>query len=437
MLYIYVGGAVSERFRYASALIFDYILHIPYEILSDLPEDLQGTVCINYTGRRIKGMLNIPKTVFLEREDCEAISYAVGFAPDLLLFYDQNWGDAFLSFDIFSATFYIATEYYYYQASSFDSHGRYREDLHLLFTHGLQELPLIHMYCELLWDKLQKHLPKGYRKAQKLAGEITFDIDNPWKYHHKGLGISLGGGLKQMFKGDWGGFGERLAVVFGKKDPHDVFEDLFRLCSPDCTTFFFLIERKSVHDGRFTYRNRHLRALIREIHARGYSVGIHPSYTAAFNPAQLKREVEALSDIIGEQVTRSRQHFLRYRYPTTFRSLLASGIQSDYSLCSYSKLGYRTGLAVPYPWFDVLRNCTTDLMLHPTMVMDRTLHSYMDLSAEEAEKRVYAFMEQSKRLGLPFRILFHNDGFSESGEWRGWRSSLEKMLSHFRILQEE
>jgi hypothetical protein len=241
--------------------------------------------------------------------------------------------------------------------------------------------------------------------------------------------------VKRLLKGKWKELREQCQAIFDRKDPYFTFDEIFKLSPPEQTLLFCLIDRHSIQDSRFTYKDKKLRGLIQELVRRKYRVGIHPSYTTYQDKGRIQFEVKKLAELAGKPIIHSRQHFLRYRLPETFRYLLQAGIRQDYTLGLYSEIGFRTGMAIPYPWFDLARNEMTELMLHPTLAMDRTLQAYMKLSPAEAFIEVNMFVEKVRQVNGTFTLLLHNDSLSESGEWKGWRDAVKQMIGV--VLNEE
>jgi hypothetical protein len=63
-----------------------------------------------------------------------------------------------------------------------------------------------------------------------------------------------------------------------------------------------------------------------------YSIGIHPSWASGDNENLLGSEIETLESATGKKITASRQHYIRFTLPHTFRRLIAAGITDDYSM---------------------------------------------------------------------------------------------------------
>jgi hypothetical protein len=89
-------------------------------------------------------------------------------------------------------------------------------------------------------------------------------------------------------------------------------------------------------------------------------------------------------------------------------------------------------MAVAYPWYDLKREEETPLLLHPTMVMDRTLEKYMGLDPESARDKAAELVDRTKEVGGTFTLLLHNESLSESDEWKGWRMPLMELINYIK-----
>lgn len=77
--------------------------------------------------------------------------------------------------------------------------------------------------------------------------------------------------------------------------------------------------------------------LIRELRVQGAKIGLHPSYETYLDGDQIRREKDLLEKAVDVDVIHSRQHFLRYELPTTFKLLSDAGIKYDSSIRYNSK----------------------------------------------------------------------------------------------------
>jgi hypothetical protein len=83
--------------------------------------------------------------------------------------------------------------------------------------------------------------------------------------------------------------------------------------------------------------------------------------------------------------------------------------------------GFRAGISIPFPWYDLQREQKTDLVIYPFAVMDVTLKQYLQLQPAEGLKIATALMRRVRNHGGMFSTLWHNSSFSELDGWKPWR----------------
>jgi hypothetical protein len=107
--------------------------------------------------------------------------------------------------------------------------------------------------------------------------------------------------------------------------------------------------------------------LLKKFSAR-CEVGIHSSYASNGNIEKVREEISRLEKITGKKIVRNRQHFLRLRFPATYRTILACGIEEDYTLGYSSLAGFRAGIASPFLFYDLEKEEATQLRVFPFAV---------------------------------------------------------------------
>ncbi|MBT7828285.1 MAG: hypothetical protein HN600_16990, partial [Bacteroidetes bacterium] len=140
-----------------------------------------------------------------------------------------------------------------------------------------------------------------------------------------------------------------------------------------------------------------------------------------------------LEEIIGKRILSVRQHYLKYRNPKTRLFYTELGLRQDYNAAMSSSIGFRNGMGIPFPWFNLLANEMTTLFIHPQMAMDVTLKDYMGLSAEESIQKIINLIEECKKYNLTFSLLWHNSSLSEIHGWEGWKLVFQESV---RMLNE-
>jgi hypothetical protein len=429
-LYV-ISPAITPRLTYTVSLLFEELLQQPAKAI---PEDERRTLpadawVLNYTDQPMpEGLLHIPPEGLLTethiRDEPPALAWVEGF-PRL---FPLERLDS-LGFDILSAAFYLASGYAFYQTEAKDEHGRYDEQALFPVQQELHKHPWVHHYAE----HLARHLAAatGHRPRLPVADyQLTWDIDRPWAYRHQGLLRQLRGSLGDIRHSGITTMLERWQTLAGfRLDPFYTYALIRQYSAPAKTTCFFLINGRTRYDSLYSAQHKGYQKLILDLREEGFSIGLHPSYQTMLKPALLHQEKAQLEAILQQPVTQSRQHFLRYQFPDTFRTLAAAGIQQDASLCPVTTTGFLIGMARPFLWFDLTENQPSSLTLHPTMAMDRSLQQYQCLTPEAAVDELHRLQERSRGAGGVFTALLHNETLSNRHEWAGWQAPLLSWLS--------
>lgn len=422
----------STRLAFTLDLVFTRMLGLEINVCSTM-EDAGPGPAIRYGESTAHDVLHIPDVGLLWENGFEASPPKVAAHHGLpkVCFAEQ--------FDLLSAVFWMVTEYENYRDPSFDHHHRYTlSPIHQQL--GLERNPIVHLWVSELEEQLMKRWPELRREQQTPVHhhEITFDLDNPWKYLYKPLWVQLGGLAKALSTLRFTEIKERLQTLITGNDPNDTLDIIYQICPAESITFFILLENLHANDSRFTWRHKRWRKRINEIASQGYSVGIHPSYLAMEKEGQIQQEKKYLEEIIGEATSKTRMHFLRYQLPTTRREMIQAGIREDYTPYLPGTGGFPNGMMIPYPWFDLERNQVTELTLVPTILMDRTIVGSPGNPRYEDQ-----VIPTKEFLGLlttiidgngAFVLCLHNECLSESGEWQTWSRWFAEII---RILKEK
>jgi hypothetical protein len=241
----------------------------------------------------------------------------------------------------------------------------------------------------------------------------------------------MGALVKSVSKGEISEAKKRVRVWQGKeKDPYDTYEYLESVFkgNEEKVICFFLLGDYKRYDKNISPSNSSLQNLIRKT-AEKYKVGIHPSYSSSKKKgkAKLTKEITRFEKITGEKTEKSRQHFLRLKFPRTYRRLVKNGIKEDYSMGYSSQIGFRAGTCTPFYFYDLKKEAATNLKVYPFQVMDVTLRDYMGLSPVKSIEKIETLMEEVKKAGGVFISLWHNETVNDTGHWKGYRKVFEKI----------
>lgn len=325
----------------------------------------------------------------------------------------QTKGD--IPFDFFSASFYLLTRYEEYLPHKKDSYGRFSHEESLAFKQRFLNLPLVNLWMAELYVLLKQKFPVFQKPLSQFSFTPTYDIDIAYSVTGRGW-------LRKVYTI----FKERS----GRRDLFDIYAWLNELHKKHHLSpiyFFLLAKRRSKYDKNLSPKSPALKKLIRNISAI-YSVGIHPSWQSYFDEQLIKEELIRLKKIAGKNVSASRQHYIQFTLPQTFRCLIESGITDDYSMGYGSINGFRASFASSFYWYDLMKEERTTLLLHPFCYMEANSCFEQKLTAEEAAHELQQYHNIVKKVNGQLITIFHNHFLTQESQWQPWRKMYERFL---------
>ncbi|MEZ4808443.1 MAG: polysaccharide deacetylase family protein [Flavobacteriales bacterium] len=419
----------TARARYALDHLLRGILGLHVEYI-DRPLDAgsQDAPLLFYGRAPVPGAFHIAPAGLLERTGLETIDPAVGAVDGMPVLFPTTDGD--LPFDPFAGAFYLLTRHEELTGVDLDMHGRpVTATLHGA-KHGYLDRPVVDEWAMHLGKALQRFDPR-IEIAQRTYRQVaTIDLDNGFKYLGREVWRSVGAASRDLFRADWSGIRDRIAVLAGqRKDPFDVYAELERLIAPyaDRVVFFVLTSARGPMDHAIPITHPRYRSRLNDL-GRWAEVGIHPSYDSSVNTDLIGKQYTTLRSVVPSTGRLSRQHFLRLRLPDTYRALIAAGITEDHTMGLHDRIGFRAGTCTPYPWFDIPQETVTPLMVHPFAVMDNTLRNKLHWTPGEAVEHTTALIQRIRTVQGTFTGLWHESFLSDSGEFRGWAGAVERII---------
>jgi hypothetical protein len=341
----------------------------------------------------------------------------------------QTPGD--LHFDIFAASFYMLSRYEEYMPHEKDKYGRYAHTNSLACREGFLHQPLINIWIEELKAVLLMKFPDIIFKGKQFANVITYDVDIAYSYLHKGLVRNIGGTLRSIIKGEWRLALERWQVLFGMKtDPFDCFEWLDALhlyCRLKPYYFFLVAKEPSKYDKNVSPSAKPFRELI-EYYSTNYHVGVHPSWQSGDDVSLLKEEKEWL-EVVGEvNIKASRQHYLRFTLPETYRDLINAGISKDFSMGYGTTNGFRASVSSAFNWYDLKTEETTNLVIYPFCFMDSNSFYELKQSPRQAYEELVRMYDLVKKVNGMLITTWHNHLLAFDSNTKGWNQMFELFM---------
>lgn len=255
---------------------------------------------------------------------------------------------------------------------------------------------------------------------------LVVDIDHLYAYRGRGWRSFVGGGLRDLLRGDWRAVSER---AFGP-DPFysSAFWADWSARHPECALQFFalLAAEPGTYDRGVRPDSDAVHAALKQLGLR-FDLGAHLSYGSHDRQGGFRKEVRYLDSILGVPTLRQRFHFLRHAgSPQSVQALTELGLAEDWSNEFADVPGFRSGWASPFPAND-------QLWMVPVAVMDQNL---IHLAPREVAETLHALERGAWSVGSPLRLGTHWRIFGprpsaerHAKDFTPWREGLELWLN--------
>jgi hypothetical protein len=421
---------ISPRLQYITDFIGKEIFGKPLEITADKEIFIQSAAPkINYSKEKIS------ETEYWIQP--HSLVFEKGIKQQTVKCFDINGQKAFFKiegdfpFDIFAACFYLLSRYEEYMPHEKDMYGRFAYENSLAFKKGFLHLPLINLWLQSFKESLKQKFTQLTIRHSLFTFLPTYDIDEAFSYKYKQWWRTTGATIKSVIRGQWSAVDERIKVLRGiKKDPFDSYnwmDQLHRQYNLKPYYFFLVARKTGKYDKNILPSKKAMQDLIRR-HSNHYTIGIHPSWQSGDDADKLKFEILKLGHITGKQVLSSRQHFIRFTLPYTYRQLIDLGIESDFSMGYGSINGFRASVASPFYWYDLAKEEQTKLLLYPFCFMDANSFFEQRFSSQQALDEMRQYYNIVKSVNGMFISIWHNTFLGTSELFAGWRDVYEQFI---------
>ncbi len=336
--------------------------------------------------------------------------------------------------DLFAGAFFMLTRWEESFGKYEDLHGRFPADKALIVKSGCILRPVVDEYVALLKKWLTSF---GYPVPQRDSSfkvVPTCDVDIPYYSRSRPLWRLLLGRFMQHknfehFKND-----RKIlhALQNGKeKDPFDTFDYLMSLAEKHDLRFLFHMigGGETKFEGYYRIDDPLIVDLMQSFKKRGHDIGLHPSYNAFNDLRKIEEERKKVATHSGSTVYKSRQHYLRFAVPDTWRKLSTAFIKEDSTFGYAAEPGFRCGTSRPFPVFDVHQRKQLPLMERPLLIMDVSLRFYKGFTIKESIAYCRKIIDQVKKHEGELVFLWHNSTLSDQDGWTGWNEVPEFLMS--------
>lgn len=399
----------------------------------DIFREFQGNK-INYSPERIS-----PDEFWLQPN---ALLFEKNITPQNIECFGINNYKAFFKtagdfpFDIFAASFYLLSRYEEYLPHQKDMYGRYAHENSLAFKEKFLHLPLINFWLKDFKEKLKQKFPTitiqlPIAIGTKFTFLPTYDIDETFAYKHKNWIRRTGAAIKDLFMGRREEFYLRRKVLSNRgPDPYDSYQwmdALHQKFNLHPRYFFLAANKTSKYDKNISPKEDAWQLIVKQ-HADKYHIGVHPSWQSGDDPSLIQEEKATIENTGRITITSSRQHFIRFTLPETFRQLINAGIKEDFSMGYGSINGFRASVASSFFWYDLEKEEKTDLQLFPFCFMEANSFFEQKYSPAQALEELLQYFNAVKSVNGLLITIWHNTFLGTHKRFAGWRDVYEEFM---------
>ncbi|MEP6597636.1 MAG: polysaccharide deacetylase family protein [Ginsengibacter sp.] len=427
---------ITPRLQYIAEFIFTDNWRTEYSITTNKKAfKKSNAIKINYTADEFAmEAVNIQGSRLLFEKKIYIQNIETFETNGFTAFFKNKNGPGNFPFDVFAATFFLLTRYEEYLHHAKDKYGRYDHRQSLATTNGFLKIPLINYWLTLFAQYIKSKFSGFHITTKKFNFLPTYDVDIAFEWLHRGFIRNTGMILKLLLQHDYKKISAGFKILLGKRnDPFDNFKFLDQLHDQynlQPLYFFLVSERNTKFDKNINPLTNGMQTLI-SYHKKKYEIGIHPSYFTSQNEKLLKEEKFLLEDIAGNTIYKSRQHYLRFNLPDTYRKLLDAGLKDEYSMGYGTINGFRASFSGSFYWYDIEREQPTKLRIHPFCYMDsNAIFHQKNTPAEALEELIYYYKACEKVNGTFISIIHNHLTGSDNLEWN---NVYEKFLAEINF----
>lgn len=333
-----------------------------------------------------------------------------------------------LGLDIFGSAFFMLSRYEEVVKKDRDCFDRFPASASLAYQEGFLDRPIINEYMEILWVAIKYLWPWMERKKREPMTFVSADIDLPYSCGNKSLYKLIRQVAKDVLKNSNFSQGfKSIASYFQSKSGNynfDAYYPYFHWMMNlnekygNVISFYFIVNHSSRKmDGCYSLDEPIIRTLMRCIQMRGHEIGLHPSFNTYLSCEQIQFELNNLQIVMNDEgikqkIIGARQHYLRWKTPTTAACLDYAGVSYDSTLSFADNAGFRCGVCYEYSFYNVVERKKLKLKERPLIVMEQSVFGYMGCSyGDDGLAVIKLLKERCYQFDGDFTLLWHNNQF--------------------------
>lgn len=332
--------------------------------------------------------------------------------------YVENEESITIGLDIFASTFFMLTRW---EESVLGRENKGDCDETQLFTviNEIYQRPLVHEYEQLLQTVLAEYGIQFKERAYKVV--MSHDVDGFLPPTYTDIAKSVirqfryGPPKNRVLNLTW-----REKIKYKKAFPSTFsqFELYTKLCNQHDVAEWFYFKVCEKGEVECTYNHDASQTIevvkrLKGINSSKIVLGFHPSQSTFGNERQWLKEAERIHALLGYLPNIGRNHHLLYNYEMLrmWESLAegsSNGVIEISNCVFHNKIGFRSGVAVPYILFDIYQRRPMKLREHPCQIMDTVIRYHGKYQTKESIwDEIKSVIEFTKQYNCELVLTWH------------------------------
>ncbi len=273
--------------------------------------------------------------------------------------------------DIFASAFFLVTRWEEFVIGR-EENGDCDENELFIIRNNLYRRPLIHEY-EFFLAAILRHLGYSFKEERRRFSIFyTLDVDNFNQITWKGVYRYVRSLLRQgYFKGSMKCIYNNFLVKTYTANRKRLFlkhiEFGHKFSAQSC--FFMKCCEKGEQGATYTYKDKAITSISHLLKKENAITAFHPSENTFNDNEQFDREITRFEEVFKHTPQYARNHTLRYN-SNTYKQLKKYGIKFVSNCGFHTHNGFRAGISVPFPVFNIFERKEIDLIEIPFEIMD-------------------------------------------------------------------
>ncbi len=384
---------------------------------------------------------NIPQKIAWANNKFTSSKFPIIYGENYIEIQDNEHKRIKCSIDIFASIYFMLSRWEEYANKARDDHDRFPASACLSYRFGFLDHPVVDEYVDFLWQMLLFLGYKEDRKQYVYSMKLTHDVDEPFELCSKSNAALFRNIVGDVLKRkDYRqaskkirlmGLGDEARLPYDRYFTFDYIMDQSEKRGLK-SAFYFLPNGSPEQSSKINIENKLMVKLLKSISKRGHEIGIHGHYDTYDNEEAFIKDVEKLRRVleingIYSKMLGGRQHYLRWKSPTTYYNYVDAGLSYDSTLSYADVAGFRCGTCHEFQPFDFIERKQLNIVERPLIAMECSVidERYMNLGyTEKALEYFKKLKDECRKHNGNFVLLWHNSRLRDENEKRFYEQVL-------------